>query len=872
MSDTLIEAQMSLEQLVGSGADTFTGASEASRRVAEACQRHEAATALSAQADAATAAAEMDLERATVRRDAIVAAHRSATIRLDVLTGSIEARNSEIAMVRDRVRALETELAGIEAHAGTAAEEFQAAETASSSAQCQVTLARDGLRSAQVQLSRLSDVAQKSLARAATLRGQVDGALSGHGAVASAVDAGTLRATRLIDCFRVDDPANSAAIEAAMEVHLGAWLVDDLDTAAALLEGDAGREEILASNLPASVPSLSSPVGTRSAMQAITVIRPEAQGALEAVLDLVWLAPDVAVARSAVVKTCGRAVLSDGRVVSRAGLRGGGRPGSTLELAAQESAAAAAAVVASDAEQAARDAVQQCRSELDALEEHAAAAVIVAQKARAENAEAAVLLRNAREALPGERRHLITLEAGQRDHANELQAVEAAVNNAKTGALEAETLLDAARNAVEAARIGVSESRKAVDLAATDLRDAKSAAVEARLHSDDLERRLTAARETQLGAKQHLSEVELRLLATESEAITAFIRCRCARVAVRLAERDVAAASAVVETVAPALGEAERQAAAIELERSDIAIATARAADELAAAESEVAVADAQVAELADAVRDDLEDDGAEFDAQVAEKAEREIVRLERKIAGLGPVNGLAPEQHAELAVRVESLRAVHIDVAQAAADVRVLAGRLGESIERRFDAVFGSVGMHFQDLFQELFPGGQATLRLEALTSPGEGTPEGLDGAEAATGVRSPKLPGVEILARPAGKRLQPLSLLSGGERALTALAVILALQQVNASPFYVFDEIDAPLDDSNILRLTKLLKRLSADQQFIVVTHNHVTMAAADVLYGVTIDQDGVSSVLSVRLAAAEQLGEVYVRGHRQAVVAAV
>ena len=110
-------------------------------------------------------------------------------------------------------------------------------------------------------------------------------------------------------------------------------------------------------------------------------------------------------------------------------------------------------------------------------------------------------------------------------------------------------------------------------------------------------------------------------------------------------------------------------------------------------------------------------------------------------------------------------------------------------------------------------------------------------------------RLPGVEILAQPPGKRLQPLSLFSGGERALTALAVIFALQQVNPSPFYVFDEVDAPLDDSNVVRFTRLLKRLALAQQFIVVTHNHITMAAADALHGVISDGDGVSSVISVR-----------------------
>ena len=108
---------------------------------------------------------------------------------------------------------------------------------------------------------------------------------------------------------------------------------------------------------------------------------------------------------------------------------------------------------------------------------------------------------------------------------------------------------------------------------------------------------------------------------------------------------------------------------------------------------------------------------------------------------------------------------------------------------------------------------------------------------------------PGVEILAQPPGKRQTPLRLLSGGERALTALAVVLALQQVNPSPFYVFDEVDAALDDSNVLRFTRLLRRLGTSQQFLVVTHNHITMAAADALWGVTIDSDGTSSVIGVR-----------------------
>jgi chromosome segregation protein len=108
----------------------------------------------------------------------------------------------------------------------------------------------------------------------------------------------------------------------------------------------------------------------------------------------------------------------------------------------------------------------------------------------------------------------------------------------------------------------------------------------------------------------------------------------------------------------------------------------------------------------------------------------------------------------------------------------------------------------------------------------------------------------GVEILAQTPGKRLQPLTLLSGGERALTALAFLFALQAVNPSPFYVLDEVDAALDDANVIRFNRVLKRLAIDQQFLIVTHNHSTMAQAEVLYGVTLGEHGISRIVSVRL----------------------
>jgi chromosome segregation protein len=311
------------------------------------------------------------------------------------------------------------------------------------------------------------------------------------------------------------------------------------------------------------------------------------------------------------------------------------------------------------------------------------------------------------------------------------------------------------------------------------------------------------------------------------------------------------------------LGELERLVVALEAEHAEVAVTVARAEDERSAAGAEVETAEAELAEVAETVRDEGDEEGVEFDPAAADRAEREIVRLERRIGTLGPVNALAPEQHDALAERVSSLQEHRGDLRAACVDVVSMARRLEVEVEKRFDAVFSAVSYHFQQIFSELFPGGRASLRLEEVL-PADADEEVLEDIAG-------RRPGVEILAQPPGKRLGPLRLLSGGERALTALAVVLALQQVNPSPFYVFDEVDAALDDSNVLRFTRLLRRLADDQQFIVVTHNHITMAAADALWGVTIDQDGVSSVIGVRFEPDTMAGETVTVRLRRAASAA-
>jgi chromosome segregation protein len=209
---------------------------------------------------------------------------------------------------------------------------------------------------------------------------------------------------------------------------------------------------------------------------------------------------------------------------------------------------------------------------------------------------------------------------------------------------------------------------------------------------------------------------------------------------------------------------------------------------------------------------------------------EREMRALERRLEEIGPTNALADAECHELEERFETLRTQLDDIAAARADLEQLIGKLREEEDSRYEAVFGAVAANFHEYFSQLAPGGRATLKH----------------AEGEDGPRS----GVEILVQPARKRLQNVTLLSSGERSLAALALVLALDEVNPSPFTVLDEVDAALDDANVGRFGEMLARLGAQRQFLVITHNHVTMSHASSLYGIHLDESGSSHLVSVRL----------------------
>ena len=216
------------------------------------------------------------------------------------------------------------------------------------------------------------------------------------------------------------------------------------------------------------------------------------------------------------------------------------------------------------------------------------------------------------------------------------------------------------------------------------------------------------------------------------------------------------------------------------------------------------------------------------------EAARSELDELRAKLAELGPANLGALEEYEALCQRHEFLTTQAADLVNSVASLRQAIAEVNKTIKTLFDSTLTAVNRHFDHFWRRLIGGGSAELRL---VEPPEDEPD--------------EEPGVEMMLRIPGKRATVLSLLSGGERALAALALLLALFTTRPSPFCLLDEVDAPLDDTNVDRFNTVLREMAQTSQFLVVTHNKRTMEAADLLYGITMEEEGVSKVISVRMA---------------------
>ncbi|MBI9021495.1 MAG: AAA family ATPase, partial [Verrucomicrobia bacterium] len=199
------------------------------------------------------------------------------------------------------------------------------------------------------------------------------------------------------------------------------------------------------------------------------------------------------------------------------------------------------------------------------------------------------------------------------------------------------------------------------------------------------------------------------------------------------------------------------------------------------------------------------------------------------KLDSMGPVNLVAIEEHAELEERFAFLNHQEADLTKAKTQLMEMIRKINETTTELFKETFDKVNANFGEMFNQLFGGGSARLVLvdeeDVLES------------------------GIEIIARPPGKKLQTISLLSGGERTMTAVALLFSLFKVKPSPFCVLDELDAALDEANVTRFVTMVKNFLVESQFVLITHSRQTIAAADVIYGVTMPNRGVSRTMSMK-----------------------
>ena len=218
------------------------------------------------------------------------------------------------------------------------------------------------------------------------------------------------------------------------------------------------------------------------------------------------------------------------------------------------------------------------------------------------------------------------------------------------------------------------------------------------------------------------------------------------------------------------------------------------------------------------------------------EQAKQEVSKLREKMNRMGPVNLVAIEEHQEMTERFNFLTQQEQDLLKAKDDLHKAILKINRTTRELFAETFAKIQIHFSEYYRLLFGGGSAELVL-------------LDENDILES-------GIDIVARPPGKKLQNITLLSGGEKALTAVALLFALFKVKPSPFCVLDEIDAPLDESNVDRFCNVLKEFIAASQFIVITHNKRTMNLADAIYGVTMAQTGISKIVSVKFSSASRV----------------
>lgn len=633
----------------------------------------------------------------------------------------------------------------------------------------------------------------------------------------------------LADHLAEGDPDRTRAVEAFLGPLLQAVVVEDLATARALREWfrtewrEGGSLLILpADALNAARGSDSDPVGVRwvkALLSELVVVEGDPLDEFVPGRHQIGVEGDVLDARG-VVRLAANAA-EQGLLSRRSALK---RKHGELKKLAR----------ARDKRLAERDAMRDALAVAEE-EAHQAAEMLRLMEAQLKGVELdAAAHRDRRSRLQAEREsyelELATLGTAAADSAAELVRLEARLKELATDVEAAGTAEDVARRNLQQVEAGWDAARDEE----SELR-VQLARAESELHES--ERRLFAARQSREGADRRMVEAE-REAKTLQESLEQSLGLREAsadRIEQLFRDRDketgvlalLDAKLAEFDSELTELGERSRVARRRESEameerhRLDLQLSEGRSRLERLRERVEVEWGRPWTALVEEA------NPIAEGDA---ESWRREMREVSEQLDGLGLVNMLSVEEHAEEERRLDFLLAQRKDLVEARDNLGAAIREINKTAREVFERAFEAVRANFHRTFQSLFGGGQCDLWL---TDPND-----------------PLESGVEIQASPVGKKTQRIHLLSGGERTLTALALLFALYLVKPSPFCVLDEIDAPLDEANIGRFVNLLNDFKHETQFVVITHNPRTMEAADWVYGVTMEEPGISSIVSVEL----------------------
>ena len=625
-----------------------------------------------------------------------------------------------------------------------------------------------------------------------------------------------------------------------LETALGAALGEELTSA---LDPDAARHW---RELPPFDPPPALPAGA-TALAALVQGPP----ALARVLSQIGLVDDDALGETH------QSVLAPGQVlVSRSGaiwrwdgytIHGGTPTQAAVRLQQRNRLAAVRARLAT-AEQAVaaaraqRDEAEKAAQEAAAAEQRCRAARRDAEQSQQRAAAAAAQLRNQAEAA---RARLAAAEQQIAHVSTDRDEAEAGLARARE-AHAALPDLGTLRQAVDAARAALSAARAREQAARTALETL------AREHAARTQRQQRIAAERadwQQRAHDAASRVtDLEARCTEATAEHAALEAAPAQIAARRSEalETLRAAEATHRRAAETLNAAAKHAAETESAARAAEAALAAAREDAVRAEGAASQADHAWGTVAERILERMGMDAAlpeppaDLSPEVEDKARRKLERLVKEREEMGPVNLRADVEAEEVEKRLATLATEREELTAAIAKLRGSIGHLNREGRERLTAVFQQVDQHFQGLFSRMFSGGRAHLALVGSDDPLEA--------------------GLEIYAQPPGKKLATLSLLSGGEQALTALSLIFAVFRCNPAPVCVLDEVDAPLDDANVERFCTLLEDMVRETgtRFMVVTHHPMTMARMDRLYGVTMQERGVSRLLSVDLQRATAMAE--------------